>query len=227
MIYKPDFEKAYIKATEFLIQIADHDFPFNLRKLFAEFTDFKLISFDQLREQGCDQKLFGSEDAFILEDPLGFIYLCYNTKSPVERKRFSFAHELGHHCLGHNTDSSLMISDRNLYDKQELEANYFAAQLLMPEQIFSTLKDKGVQLNVTDIATYFKVSKEAAQKRLQTLNKRNSFKLSNEQKMWDEVISFGYRNFIKSITSKHYHEKTWYDDEAMEQERQRWIANGW
>lgn len=120
-----------------------------------------------------------------------------------------------------------MISDRNLYDKQELEANYFAAQLLMPEQIFSTLKDKGVQLNVTDIATYFKVSKEAAQKRLQTLNKRNSFKLSNEQKMWDEVISFGYKNFIKSITSKHYHEKTWYDDEAMEQERQRWIANGW
>lgn len=227
MTYKPDFEKAYIKATEFLIQIADHDFPFNLRKLFAEFTDFKLISFEQLEKEGLNPGNFGSEDAFIIEDPLGYIYLCYDTKSPVERKRFSLAHELGHHCLGHNTDSSLMISDRNLYDKQELEANYFAAQLLMPEQIFSTLKDKGVQLNVTDIATYFKVSKEAAQKRLQTLNKRNSFKLSNEQKMWDEVISFGYRNFIKSITSKHYHEKTWYDDEAMEQERQRWIANGW
>lgn len=227
MTYKPDFEKAYIKATEFLIQIAEHNFPFKLRKLFAEFTDFKLISFDQLEKEGLNPGNFGSEDAFIIEDPLGYIYLCYDTNTPVGRKRFSLAHELGHHCLGHNTDSSLMISDRNLYDKQELEANYFAAQLLMPEQIFSTLNGQGINLAVTDIATYFKVSKEAAQKRLQTLNKRNSFKFSNKQKMWDEVISFGYRNFIKSITSKHYHEKTWYDDEAMEQERQRWIANGW
>lgn len=226
MIYKPDFEKAYIKATEFLIQIADHDFPFNLRKLFAEFTDFKLISFDQLREQGCDPKHFGSEDAFIIEDPLGFIYLCYNTNTPVGRKRFSLAHELGHYCLEHNFDSGLMASDRQLYEKQETEANYFAAQLLMPEQIISTLKGQGINLAVTDIATYFKVSKEAAQKRIDTLNK-NKFKLSNEQKMWDDVIRLGYRDFINSITSKCCREKTWYDDEAMEQERQRWIANGW
>jgi Zn-dependent peptidase ImmA (M78 family) len=66
-----------------------------------------------------------------------------NQDHPKNRQRFSIAHEVGHWCL-HRSTSSVFVDTSSVFfrDKessegvrmQEIEANRFAAALLMPEQ---------------------------------------------------------------------------------------------
>lgn len=98
------------------------------------------------------------------------------------RQRFTIAHELGHYLL-HKGDvfvdrpflrdskSSLAI------DKQEIEANQFAAALLMPEELvteeFIDLIEKrkisSPDILIEELASHFEVSIQAMTIRLQTL----------------------------------------------------------
>lgn len=58
----------------------------------------------------------------------------------IPRRRFTLAHELGHICIPwHNGDVKciagehyIQVSGKRLLDTQELEANIFASELLMP-----------------------------------------------------------------------------------------------
>lgn len=64
----------------------------------------------------------------------------YNSKHTPEMQAFTIAHELGHYFLGHLTDGQeeKICLNRDLqrseakYKPQEVEANHFAACLLMP-----------------------------------------------------------------------------------------------
>ena len=72
------------------------------------------------------------------------IFIVYNDERPIVRKRFSVAHELGHLYMGHLHGNS--SNDLNTDNFDEIEANAFAAQLLMPpiflrKDIKSGLKD--------------------------------------------------------------------------------------
>lgn len=56
------------------------------------------------------------------------------------RKRFALAHELGHWVLHSDTTQVAACTDRNIWQQYkgsptEIEANYFAAELLMPEHL--------------------------------------------------------------------------------------------
>jgi hypothetical protein len=62
-----------------------------------------------------------------------------NTFAP--RRRFTLAHEIGHYCLhvapaggrqSFNDDAQTLNRDAAYWDRQEFEANNFAAELLMP-----------------------------------------------------------------------------------------------
>lgn len=56
---------------------------------------------------------------------------------PVGRQNFTCAHELGHHLMRHGAQFDELVeqrnSDRNLFPPQEIEADSFAAALLMPK----------------------------------------------------------------------------------------------
>jgi len=76
--------------------------------------------------------------------------------SYTPRRRFTLAHEIGHYCLHLSPfrpefkDSTKTMSRSSSYwDKNESEANGFAAQLIMPK---SLLLEKGIEL----LATYKK-----------------------------------------------------------------------
>lgn len=58
------------------------------------------------------------------------IFIIYNDERPTVRKRFSVVHELGHLYMGHLHGNS--SNDLNTDNFDEIEANAFAAQLLMP-----------------------------------------------------------------------------------------------
>lgn len=103
------------------------------------------------------------------------------------RKRFTIAHEIAHHCLGHQfekgehviVDKGYFISQRGPQaaagvDPKEIEANQFAACLLMPSKI---LREKVLALgpgplldfDVIELAKEFQVSEQAMTIRLTTL----------------------------------------------------------
>ncbi len=97
-----------------------------------------------------------------------------------ERKRFTIAHELGHYVL-HNERSNMFV-DKVFFRKKsdgytskeekiEIEANYFAANILMPEKlIFQAISNLTCDLyedeTVSKLAKDFNVSSSAMLYRL-------------------------------------------------------------
>jgi len=87
-----------------------------------------------------------------------------------QRQRFTIAHELGHIKL-HNGDKFRTERGLNVFsdDPEEVEANRFAAMLLMPENEFRKIWEISEQ-SIEYVANYFAVSKLSASIRANTLN---------------------------------------------------------
>jgi len=101
------------------------------------------------------------------------------------RQRFSIAHELGHYCLGHQFSEHVHV-DRGHFvayrgprasegvDPLEVEANQFAAALLMPSTlVLEAVRELGgpplYDHHVPQLATRFDVREQAMTIRLGTL----------------------------------------------------------
>jgi Zn-dependent peptidase ImmA (M78 family)/transcriptional regulator with XRE-family HTH domain len=97
-------------------------------------------------------------------------------QAPV-RRRFSAAHEIGHHVLGHADGSvfdyafpTTAEGEPPGYEPQhEREANQFAAELLMPEE---NLVEDAPSLSLARLARRYEVSQEALSFRLLNLGLR-------------------------------------------------------
>ena len=103
-----------------------------------------------------------------------------NSSQLLSREIFSIAHEIGHHKLHLLEQDKTIIRDDDFSDRDEceIEANYFAACLLMPMEkvtkfIRLELNDKNVNawngLDVARIQTAFNVSYDMALVRLKSL----------------------------------------------------------
>lgn len=92
-----------------------------------------------------EEHLEGCEGRLIKKGTQGIITVNSQT-TELGRKRFTIAHELGHFELHSSTDLSLICLPKDIQfsitpsdNKIEFEANTFAAELLMPESMFSQL----------------------------------------------------------------------------------------
>lgn len=100
----------------------------------------------------------------------GFI-ITINKYHSYERRRFTLAHEFGHYCMHREylidnksiKDVALFRSE-NTKNQKELEANEFAAKLLMPKDDFLNIIKSG-KTRLGDIAEHFGVSAAAAKYR--------------------------------------------------------------
>lgn len=95
------------------------------------------------------------------------IIIAYNDKQHPHRQRFTVAHEIGHLIIGHTHKGNDYDPDSK--DIHEVEANAFAAELLMPE---NWLKDDYL-LRETDpkvLASNYQVSEHAMWIRLLECN---------------------------------------------------------
>lgn len=101
-----------------------------------------------------------------------------NSRHHVNRQRFTIAHELGHFCMhddilrkGMHVDKVITMLNRDTKSTKgtvniEIEANQFAAELLMPEQLVKQYMEQEVldygrvpdEDAVEDMARAFKVS---------------------------------------------------------------------
>ena len=105
-----------------------------------------------------------------------------NSRHPTVRQRFSIAHELGHlalHKPAFQIDQHAFVSFRNsksssASDPHEVEANQFAAALLMPEAFLRACLDQlgenpDVEESIRRLAQRFDVSAQAMTIRLTSL----------------------------------------------------------
>lgn len=86
----------------------------------------------------------------------------------VERDNFTIAHELGHYFIhGLAMDMNRFRAYRGRSERLEWEANWFAAEFLMPEEMIREMKKSG--LDFYRIASILNVSPAAARVRLETI----------------------------------------------------------
>ena len=132
-----------------------------------------------------------------MEDSMSGFFVIKNGKKTIvvnnshheNRKRFTIAHELGHAILhAKDKEDSLFIDKKQVYNRnlksaegtniQEIEANRFAACLLMPsETILEHIKNEGEffydfsddESSINYLAKKFDVSKVAMTHRLSSL----------------------------------------------------------
>jgi len=111
--------------------------------------------------------------------------IAYNSTHASVRQRFTVAHEIGHYVLHVKNSTSKLFLDRYLVyrrddqsshgnDQEEIEANAFAAALLMPERLVrEEIKKNDLDLDDEDdlsvLATRFSVSTTAMTFRLSNL----------------------------------------------------------
>lgn len=85
------------------------------------------------------------------------------------RNNFTIAHELGHFFLHYKFDNSPAVFERKGSDQKEWQANWFAAELLMPKSDFEKAS-KALRHNPSLLARKFGVSTAAVKVRLMALN---------------------------------------------------------
>lgn len=101
------------------------------------------------------------------------IFLGVNQNHPNNRKRFTIAHEIGHYLL-HSKDilhydleelDKVYFRAKSILSREETEANFFAAEILMPDSLIDKCIDSGIN-SVEELAKFFEVSEEAMRYRL-------------------------------------------------------------
>lgn len=133
----------------------------------------------QCLERSLDDELSGM--SFIRG---GVGYVVINSKHHENRRRFTLAHEIGHHILhadylasNVHVDTGILrrdeLSSEGAYSK-EIEANNFAAELLMPRSEMQKLTslDLSDDEKVAEVAKMFGVSVTAFVYRLSNLANR-------------------------------------------------------
>jgi Zn-dependent peptidase ImmA (M78 family) len=115
------------------------------------------------------------------------VRICVRKNDTRPRQRFTIAHEIGHHYLSHafadgeqvHVDRGHVIRMRSPAsssgeDRMEVEANQFAASLLMPEGMLRAMVNKSggspvADTTVASLAREFGVSEQAMTIRLTVL----------------------------------------------------------
>lgn len=219
---EPDFKRVYQCANEMLVcSSIINEFPFKVKKLVMEQADISFCTYEKVQNKyHLDIRQFGSDSAVLME-MLGAHIIFYNQNEVIYRVRFSIMHEFGHYILKHKLN---LTREDGLYDVQEVEANCFAAQILMPEQILRECIKRGKTASVDFISESFGVSLEAAEKRKKTLAKTVVEWRSREESMYDDIILSKYRTLLGAIAPipKQY-SYSFEEDLEREHERNEWI----
>ena len=92
-----------------------------------------------------------------------------NKEDPPPRQRFTIAHEIAHFILHQEAIGDGIVDDAlyrsGLSNKQEIEANKFAAEILMPWHLINKAMNENIN-SIKDLATIFQVSESAMSIRL-------------------------------------------------------------
>lgn len=121
-------------------QLNKNDLPINVEEI-AEGMGFEIHRLDSMDD---------NHSAIIMRDTK---LIGLNSKHHIHRVRFSLGHELGHYLLGHNSEEDSMEDEIKIFNQ---EADEFAAELLVPLQLFKELIK---EINIDELSKTFLVSR--------------------------------------------------------------------
>lgn len=150
------------------------------KKIFEKHKDnypFPVVEFiNELGIRTFADDLEDHNSGYIKKDSSGQVSIVINQNHSVKRNRFTLAHELGHFFNDNEyLTKQSMIEDsfklnrskEGLPEKREIEANKFAAELLMPKDKFIEVYRNSASID--NVADFFKVSVDAAKMRAHIL----------------------------------------------------------
>lgn len=162
---KPDFDRAQDTATALLLQQDLYTLHIDAREFhlppniiidsiqnYCEITGTPISSFSAKSLEGACTVRYEGKNIILYDDSISY----------EPRKHWGIAHELGHVYLGHTVDNR----------EAEIEAHFFAAQLVAPEIVLLNMKKRQGHLYGYELLDHFNISGEAAEKRVSCLKKR-------------------------------------------------------
>lgn len=167
---KPDFDKCEKYATRLLNQQNIKSLKIDVMTLKYDKTIIfdTMQNYERLSNQPIPIKYRDGvlQDGCTIKVKNNLFLILYNERvtNPL-RLNWTLAHEVGHIYLGHDVNDSI----------HEVEAHCFAAQLLMPEIVIRELAAECPDISALDIYFLFNVSTDAAQKRIETLHKKQYY----------------------------------------------------
>lgn len=184
VIEKPNFQLCEELATRLLakqligssmIHITKLDYDKHI--IFDSIQNYCKLTGDPLENYINEETQLLSEGCTIYNRERNIYIVLYNDKEQsLEHLNWTLAHEIGHIYLEHTFDGA----------KEEIEAHFFAAQLIVPEYCIYKMEDMLGEVTVEDIYYNFNVSLEAARKRLCTLNKKYTVRAYEDDiYIWD------------------------------------------
>lgn len=209
---KIDFDNIILKAYETLIIQDNLTFPidvFNLKTKenvkiisYSKIASINDMTYDDFKKKSQDSPAFRYKEN-------NYYFIIYDDKiSSKGRMRWSIAHEYGHIVLNHENQS----------DQNEIEANFFAANLLVPKCILKELKTYKRNFTKEYLVNKFGISNEAASRYFNSIN-NNAINLKNE---YDDIIIKKSEKFIKSeIKNTDLFKQL--EDEEMQEKRDQWL----
>lgn len=189
---KPNFDDAEYAAKLLRLNQPDDSLALDVKKMQFDFPIIIDTFQNYAKLTGIPiQDLYlskSSHDGYTIQSANNYIILYDNdTSRSEERLNWTLAHELGHIYLGHKTDGA----------RQEIEAHWFAAELLAPELVIRQIA-KTITVNPFVIQHLFGVSFEAASKRINSLIRKTCWNIELRTEMLTK-----YKNSILAITKNH------------------------
>lgn len=198
---KPRFTFVTEKAYDFLLEYGCNKFPISPFELIEDLSD-QVVCLPWSEAK----KVLKSSDPFHLRETKadartirpsvdGKYYIVYDDVEVNSDARIAWTivHEIGHIILGHLTDFGETALDRGGLTKEkygvlEVEAHYFAAEILMPTALLKYFSD----ITVEEIELLFGVSEEAAKKKFQRVFSASYMPPSR----YDELLIRNFFDFI-------------------------------
>ncbi len=180
-----DYNYVNEKILELFTHLNIKSFPLDCEYI-VKALGYHLYKYSELSEEKRLSCFMVSDESLKLHNN---IY--YNDNLAKSRIRFSIAHEIGHIILDHGD---------YLNPNKEIEANYFASNLLAPRMAIHYAKCK----NQNDVVKIFYLSQEAAQYAFNDYKRwyRHTIyhKMSkNDQAMYDHFYNTDINRFVYNI----------------------------
>jgi len=164
--YRIEFIRLRVKEFTGLLKLQDDDWPLDGIELLKEVVGKELLKL-KVRLAPMDDRLDGfckyDKDIQYYIIQLNSNKIRYPFKYSKDRRlNFTIFHELGHILLDHLDIPRELKSEADI-DLEELEANYFASLLLMPEKLlyscnFPSLELTAEYLNVSNRALWYRLN---------------------------------------------------------------------
>ena len=129
-------------------------------------SDYALVLGEDLTSEGLSGQCFASHPR-----NNGGPLIIYNIESATSHQKFTVAHELGHIVLNHGDALRDPTKNFNRYnfDPKEVQANQFAAELLMPISAINYYLGEVGEYSLERLSRIFGVSQMAINIRLKNL----------------------------------------------------------